>query len=107
MASRVVNASRPASVNVVIIDQSADWCSFRNPSRSTSRPDLIGIQDYALLVTCSLQDAPHGGCKCHWSPQTRGHIEDGRIARFQVTLKVGFTWFLLIILSHQEICNGR
>src|SRR5262249_50883087 len=34
-ASRLVNASRPASVNVAIIHQSADWCSLRNLPRSS------------------------------------------------------------------------
>jgi hypothetical protein len=39
--------------------------------KQSSRPDLVGMQDYALLVACCLQDAPHGGCKCHWSPCSR------------------------------------
>jgi hypothetical protein len=39
--------------------------------KQSSRPDLVGIQKYARLVACCLQDAPHGGCKCHWSPSSR------------------------------------
>ena len=31
--------------------------------------------------------------KIHWFQvvETRGHVEDGKVAHFQVTLKVGFT----------------
>ena len=33
--------------------------------KQSSRPDLVGPQEYARLLACCLQDAPHGGCECH------------------------------------------
>jgi hypothetical protein len=35
--------------------------------KQSSRPDLVGTQEYVRLLACCLKDAPHGGCECHWS----------------------------------------
>ena len=35
--------------------------------KQSSRPDLVGTQEYVRLLARCLQDGPHGGCECHWS----------------------------------------
>ena len=37
------------------------------PLKQSSRPNLVGTQEYVRLLARCLQDAPHGGCEFHWS----------------------------------------
>src|SRR5262249_57339939 len=52
------------------------------PFKQSSRPNLVGTQEYVRLVARCLQDAPHGGCECHWSlmrsPLVGSHLTTSR-----------------------------
>jgi flavin-binding protein dodecin len=50
----------------------------------------VGIED---AVSTAIAKAGETVRNMHWFQvtETRGHIEDGKVAHWQVTLKVGFT----------------
>lgn len=50
----------------------------------------VGIED---AVSRAIAKASETVCNIHWFSvvETRGHVEDGKVAHWQVTLKVGFT----------------
>src|SRR5215471_11669727 len=46
--------------------------------KQSSRPDLVGTQEYVRLLARCLQDGPHGGCESHWSLMcfSRAHVAE-------------------------------
>lgn len=50
----------------------------------------IGIED---AVSTAIEKASQTVRNIHWFQivETRGHVEDGKVAHWQVTLKAGFT----------------
>ena len=74
----------------------------RSPNREMTMPDHVyRIIQVAGSSEKSIEDAIRNGVgrasrtlrQVGWFEvlQTRGHVEDGKVAHYQVTLKIGFT----------------